>query len=189
MFKTLHTLTEENHHLFTHTKYIFTFEGEQGKRDRDVKSRLEIACVLLCAISCSGFSFCTRGSVELNWKQQKQRETRMNEKHKCCTRERESGRGSTRERSAAQRECGANSFLFGLRLCQQEQQQLRVLLLWRALQHCFAHTHCEHCQTACRQKLSAKTCCSCYCALSLSLSHALHTLREVGAFNCCCCAL
>lgn len=46
MFQTLHTLTEENHHLFTHTKYIFTFEGKQGKRDRDVKSRL--ACVF-CA--------------------------------------------------------------------------------------------------------------------------------------------
>lgn len=104
----------------------------------------------------------------------------MNEKHKCCTRERESGRQHERAVGrAAQRECGANSFLFGLRLCQQEQQQLRVLLLWRALQHCFTHTHCEYCQTACRQKLSAKTCCSCYCALSLSLTrmHCTHCVN------------
>lgn len=43
----------------------------------------------------------------------------------------------------------------------------------------YTHTHCEHCQTGCRQKLSAKTCCSCYCALSLSLTrmHCTHCVK------------
>lgn len=95
----------------------------------------------------------------------------MNEKHKCCTgHEREKEREAARERvSAGTRE---NSFLFGLRLCQQQeqqQQQPRVLLLWRALQHCFAHTNIARQRAG--KKALCQTCCSCYCALSLSRLH------------------
>lgn len=118
MFQLCTCLTE-NHFLFSFLVFpqIFTFATKRSsRRQRQKPPRNRVRFYQSRSARGFLFSFCTRGSVELNWKQQSaKRENEWKAQGGEPARERESA--PERAAAAAVRESGRlNSFLFGLRL-------------------------------------------------------------------------